>query len=140
MTPSNLRAISIHAPFAYAICLGLKDEEYRTQPTLIRGWILIHSSQSKASDQYFTDYGIDIANALGGTPEAIAKRGAIIGACKLTDCIGSPGDYAYCLKSPILFDKPIEGIRGQQSIFWGISDKFPERLEAFKLAWGMINH
>jgi hypothetical protein len=129
MTPSDLRAISIHAPFAYAICLGLKDEEYRTQPTKIRGWILIHSSQSKASDQYFKDYGIDIA---------IAKRGAIIGACKLTDCIGSPGDYAYCLESPILFDKPIEGIRGQQSIFWGVSDKHPEHQEAFKLAWGMI--
>jgi hypothetical protein len=129
MTLSDLRAISIHAPFAYAICLGLKDEEYRTQPTKIRGWILIHSSQSKASDEYFKDYGIDIA---------IAKRGAIIGACKLTDCIGSHRDYAYCLESPILFDKPIEGIRGQQSIFWGISEKQPERLEAFKLAFGMI--
>jgi hypothetical protein len=129
MTPTDLRAISIHPPFAYAICMGLKDEEYRTQPTKIRGWILIHSSQSKDSDEYFTDYGIDIAKAI---------RGAIIGACKLTDCIGCPGDYAYCLENPILFDKPIEGIKGQQSIFWSTSDKFPERQKAFQLAWGMI--
>ena len=126
---TNLKAISIHAPFAYAICMGLKDEEYRTQATKIRGWILIHSSQSKASDQYFIDYGID---------NAIVKRGAIIGACKLTDCIGSPGDYAYCLERPILFEQALEGVRGQQSIFWGISDRAPERQKAFQLAWESI--
>lgn len=129
MTLANLRAISIHAPFAYAICMGLKDEEYRTQPTKIRGWILIHSSQSKASDQYFTDYGID---------SAIIKRGAIIGACKLTDCVGTPGDYAYCLTHPILFPQVLEGVRGQQSIFWGVSLRAPERQKAFQLAWDII--
>jgi hypothetical protein len=126
---TDLRAISIHAPFAYAICMGLKDEEYRTQPTKIRGWILIHSSKSKDSDQYFTDYGID---------GVIAKRGAIIGACQLADCVGNPGDYAYCLKHPILFPQALESVRGQQSIFWGITEKRPERLKAFELAWEMI--
>ncbi|MBW4478617.1 MAG: hypothetical protein KME54_17595 [Tolypothrix brevis GSE-NOS-MK-07-07A] len=129
MTPSDLRAISIHAPFAYAICLGLKDEEYRTQPTKIRGWVLIHSSKNKASDEYFTDYGID---------SATAKRGAIIGACKLIDCIGISGDYAYCLERPLLFPQALEGVRGQQSIFWGVSKSAPERDYAFKLAWEMI--
>jgi len=130
MTPSDLRAISIHAPFAYAICMGLKDEEYRTQSTKIRGWILIHASLSKASDIHIADYGIE--------PSTI-KRGAIIGACELTDCIGKPGDYAYCLESPILFEQPFEGIKGQQSIFWGISDKSPERFEAFRRAWSIIH-
>lgn len=110
--------------------MGLKDEEYRTQSTKIRGWILIHASLSKASDIHIADYGIE--------PSTI-KRGAIIGACELTDCIGKPGDYAYCLESPILFEQPFEGIKGQQSIFWGISDKSPERFEAFRRAWSIIH-
>ncbi len=56
---SEIKAISIHAPHAYA--KGIKGAEYRSRPTKQRGWILIHSSQSKASDQYFTDYGTDKA-------------------------------------------------------------------------------
>ena len=71
--PANLKAISIHAPFAYAICLGLKTQEYRTQPTKRRGWVLVHASLSKASDEYFTTYNIN--------PSTV-KRGAIIGAVK----------------------------------------------------------
>jgi hypothetical protein len=69
--PETLKAISIHAPHAYAICMGIKQAEYRTQPTNRRGWILIHASQSKDSDHCFADYGIS---------KDTIKRGAIIGA------------------------------------------------------------
>lgn len=128
--PQWLRAISIHAPHAYAICLGLKPEEYRTKSTNYRGWVLIHSSGSKQSDDYFQDYFID--------PVAIGvKRYAIIGTAEIYDCLGQPGDYRYLLRNPIAF-KPIEGIKGQQSIFWGKSDKYPERIEAFNNAWAML--
>ncbi|WP_178379502.1 hypothetical protein [Fischerella major] len=41
--PEFLKAISIHTPHAYAICMGIKEAEYRSQPTLRRGWILIHA-------------------------------------------------------------------------------------------------
>lgn len=129
-SPQWLRAISIHAPHAYAICIGVKKEEYRTKSTHYRGWALIHSSGSKASDDYFQDYFID--------PVAIGiKRYAIIGAAEIYDCLGQPGDYRYLLRNAISF-KPIEGIKGQQSIFWGKSDKYPERTEAFNNAWAML--
>jgi hypothetical protein len=126
-----LRAISIHAPHAYAICIGLKNEEYRTKLTNYRGWALIHSSGSKASDDCFQDYFID--------PVAIGvKRYAIIGAAEIYDCLGQPRDYRYLLRNAIAFSTPIEGIKGQQSIFWGKSDKYPERTEAFNNAWAML--
>ncbi|MGF1676289.1 MAG: hypothetical protein ACFCUV_21780 [Rivularia sp. (in: cyanobacteria)] len=108
--PPKLKAISIHAPHAYAICLGIKKDEYRTQPTNRRGWILIHASQSKQSDDYFADYGIE--------PTKV-KRGAIIGAVKIISCVGFSGDYAYQLANPIKFSRPVEGVKGKQAIFWG---------------------
>jgi hypothetical protein len=108
--PPKLKAISIHAPHAYAICLGIKKDEYRSQPTNRRGWVLIHTSQSKQSDDYFTDYAID---------PTIVQRGAIVGAVKITSCVGFSGNYAYQLTNPIKFSCPVEGVKGKQAIFWG---------------------
>ena len=128
--PESLKAISIHAPFAYAICLGLKDKEYRSRRTSQHGWILIHASQSKASDSYLADYGID---------KSTIKRGAIIGAAQITDCTWDSEleCYAYQLESPILFHQPIEGIKGCQAIFWGA--KTTEKQAAFAAAWKLIS-
>ena len=106
--PPNLKAIGIHAPHAYAICLGIKKDEYRTQPTNRRGWILIHASQSKQSNDYFADYGIN---------KTTIKRGAIIGAVKIISCVRFAGDYAYQLTNPIKFSHPVEEVKGKQSIF-----------------------
>ncbi len=120
----NLKAISIHAPHAYAICLGIKKNEYRTQPTKRRGWVLIHASQSKQSDDYFTDYGIDSTNI---------KRGAIIGAVKIINCVGFPDDYVYQLANPIKFSSPVEEVKGKQSIFWGA------KIDAEKIAFTLAS-
>lgn len=125
--PSNLRAISIHAPFAYAICMGLKDEEYRTLPTNIREWVLIHASLSKDSDEAFKDYGID--------PKKIV-RGAIIGAAEIVDCQGSDRDYAYLIGEYKLFEKPLK-ISGKQVIFWKAKNPTEQRI--FDEAWSMID-
>lgn len=121
----KIKAISIHAPHAYAICLGLKPYEYRNSPTKRRGWVLIHSSSSKASDEFFVNYGID---------PKIAKRGAIIGASFISDCTSDIyGGYAYRMTRVMLFDKPIEGVKGCQSVFWGHSND-PQKIKAFEQA------
>lgn len=125
--PSNLRAISIHAPYAYAICMGLKDEEYRSQATNIRGWVLIHSSLSQASDSDLKTYELD--------PRKIA-RGAIIGAAFIKDCIGSNRDYAYLISEYRLFEKPLK-ISGKQAIFWKAKDAKEQQI--FDKAWSMID-
>ncbi|MBE9216657.1 hypothetical protein IQ247_29030 [Plectonema cf. radiosum LEGE 06105] len=128
--PESLKAISIHAPHAYAICKGIKQYEHRSRATKQRGWILIHASQSKASDSYLVDYGIN---------KSTIKRGAIIGAAYLTDCTWDSeyGCYAYHLESPILFDQAIEGVKGCQTIFWGA--KTTEKQAAFAAAWKLIS-
>jgi hypothetical protein len=121
----KIKAISIHAPHAYAICKGIKPYEYRNSSTKRRGWILIHSSSSKASDSCFEDYGID--------PKT-AKRRAIIGAAYLTDCTSnSQGGYGYRMSRAILFSTPVEGVKGCQAIFWGHC-KDPQKLKAFEQA------
>jgi hypothetical protein len=127
--PESLKSISIHAPHAYAVCMGIKEAEYRSQPTDRRGWILIHASQSKDSDHCLADYGIS---------KNTIKRGAIIGAAQITDCTWDAEFecYAYHLDNPILFGQPIEGIKGCQAIFWGA--KQPDKQAAFAIAWGMI--
>jgi hypothetical protein len=125
----KIKAISIHAPHAYAICMG-KTYEYRNSPTKKRGWVLIHSSSSKASDSFFEDYGID---------KKIAARGAIIGASFITDCIGGEsaitqhGGYAYRMTRSMLFPAPILGVKGCQAIFWGHC-KDPQKIKAFNQA------
>jgi hypothetical protein len=72
--PEDLKAISIHAPHAYAIALGIKKFEYRSRASKRLGWTLIHSTLSKSSDHFFAEYGIH--------PQG-TKRGAIIGAAKI---------------------------------------------------------
>ena len=121
----KIKAMSVHAPHAYAICLGKKPYEYRNSSTKRRGWILIHSSGSKASDSCFEDYGID---------KKIALRQAIIGAAFLSDCSPDPeGGYAYRMDRIKLFKQPIEGVKGCQSVFWGHCDD-PSKIKAFEAA------
>jgi hypothetical protein len=118
----KIKAISIHAPHALAICMGIKPYEYRNSATKRRGWVLIHSSSSKASDSCFKDYGIN---------PKIAKRGAIIGAAFITDCTpDSQGGYGYRMTRAILFNAPVEGVKGCQSVFWGHC-KDPQKIKAF---------
>ncbi|MBV6623700.1 MAG: hypothetical protein KI793_12320 [Rivularia sp. (in: Bacteria)] len=109
--------------------MGIKIAEYRSQPTKRKGWVLIHASQSKQSDDYFTDYGID---------KTTIKRGAIIGAAYLTNCIWDVEYecYAYYIDRPILFKQPIEGIKGCQALFWGATRA--EKQAAFAKAWKII--
>lgn len=126
--PPELRAMSVHAPWAWLICQGQKTEEYRTRSTKRRGLTLIHSSGTKDSDYILEQYGIPIREI---------HRRAIIGAVTIVDCVGSNDNYAYILENPIFFPIPIQPVSGQQSIFWSAST--PERIQAFNQAWAILN-
>ncbi|MBD0263482.1 MAG: hypothetical protein ICV78_12385 [Tolypothrix sp. Co-bin9] len=125
-TPKTLRAMTCHAPYAYALSLELKTEEYRYRPTQYRGWVFFHSGLSTASDDAF-EY-LDI------TPQE-AQRGCIIGAGYLNDCEKIDNYFAYKFSSAILFDKPLK-IRGKQPILWQPANDYESRI--FDSAWQIL--
>ncbi len=119
--------LTLHAPFAYAICLGKKDTKYHSRYTNIRNWILIHAGRSTLSDDAFEDYGI--------TPHV--ERSVIIGAAKIIDCeCYAPGEFGYVIGDYKLFNQRFQ-IKGKQPIFWSPADASEQRI--FAAAWQLIN-
>ena len=88
------RALSIRQPHAEAIMRGVKQIEYRSRLTKIRGCIHIYASLRRYSAddeaEMMEDYGIDDV-ACDDLP-----RGVLIGTVELYDCDG--GDWY--LRSP----------------------------------------
>lgn len=82
-----MKALTICQPYAHLIMLPDDDDrakrvENRTWSTSFRGQLLIHAGKSR---QWLSEsnYGIQLADMVFG---------AIVGVCKLSDCVGvSPG-------------------------------------------------
>jgi hypothetical protein len=124
--PQGLRAMTCHAPFAYALALGEKREEYRYRATNYRGWIFFHCGLSTASDYAF-EY-------LDMKPKD-AKRGYIIGAGYLNDCLKLDNYWAYLISNPVLFENPLK-IKGKQPILWQPADD--KEVQIFNAAWQIL--
>lgn len=82
ITP-ELRALTIHGPWAWAIIAGHKRVENRSWSTSFRGRLAIHAGLSRASDvratALFKDLGIDY-------PEEF-PRGVLIGTVEVVDIL-----------------------------------------------------
>ncbi|MBN3924616.1 hypothetical protein [Nostoc sp. NMS4] len=124
--PATTRAMTCHAPYAYALALGEKREEYRYRETKYRGWIFFHSGLSTASDYAFEYLDMSAKDA---------KRGYIIGAGYLNDCSKSGNCYAYEFLTPVLFENALK-IRGKQQILWLPVDS--NEVAVFKSAWQIL--
>lgn len=124
--PSTMRAMTTHAPFAYALATGQKQQEYRSRSTNYRGWAFLHSGKSTASDDAFS--------YLDMSPEQ-AFRGGIIGAGFLNSCSQSGNYFAYEFLNPVLFENPLK-IKGKQAILWLPSNS--EEVKIFKSAWQIL--
>ncbi|MBP3558091.1 MAG: ASCH domain-containing protein [Thermoguttaceae bacterium] len=79
----DLKALTIRAPWAWAIAQGWKRVENRSWATRFRGRIAIHAAVSKESD---ADAAATFA-ALGIEPPTEFVRGAIIGTVELVDIL-----------------------------------------------------
>ena len=79
----TLKALTIRAPWAWAIAEGWKRVENRSWATRFRGRIAIHAAVSKESD---ADAAATFA-ALGLEPPTEFVRGAIIGTVELVDIL-----------------------------------------------------
>ena len=124
--PATTRAMTCHAPFAYALALGEKPQEFRYRATDYRGWLFFHCGLSTASDYAF-EY-------LDMSPQD-AKRGCIIGAGYLNDCSKSGNCYAYEFINPVVFENPLR-IKGKQQILWLPADS--NEVKIFKAAWQLL--
>lgn len=124
--PKTVRAMTTHAPFAYALALGEKKQEFRYRETKYRGWLFFHSGLSTASDYAF-EY-------LDMSPEQ-AFRGGIVGAGYLNHCSKSGNCYAYQMINPVLFENPLK-IRGKQPILWQATNE--KEVKIFALAWQIL--
>jgi hypothetical protein len=121
-----MKAITIHAPWAWAIIHGHKRFENRTWRTQHRGLLAIHAGDSRSSDQL----GIKTIRSAGIEPPTIdeldAIRGTIVGTVELVDIISlenAPdvdpfvsGPFCFVLINPILYDRP-KATRGNLRIW-----------------------
>jgi hypothetical protein len=133
-----MKALTVKQPWAQLICAGIKTVENRTWKTNFRGRVLIHASISKKENWY--SLSVPQLKSLKNTRVEDFKvsefpHGAIIGSVEIVDCdINHPSIWAkkstiaysfenippiynWILANPVLFDKPIENVKGKLS-FW----------------------
>lgn len=82
ITP-DLKALSIHGPWAWAIMAGHKRVENRSWATSLRGCLAIHAGRSSASD----DRAIALFRKLGIEFPDTFERGAILGTVEVVDIL-----------------------------------------------------
>lgn len=82
----RMKALSIRQPHAETIMRGIKDVEYRSRATRIRGRIFIYASLGRYSNadeaDMLADYGMEDVNADD------LPRGVVVGTVELFDCDG----------------------------------------------------
>ena len=137
------KVLSVKQPWAYLICSGIKPIENRTwkcPQEYIGQRVLIHASGTAAKEPYmlFNDNQTDcIGDRIMDIVASYHTRSAIIGSVEIVDCvINHPSIWAekshyevnlalhplrpiynWVMANPVLFDKPIIGVRGKLG-FW----------------------
>jgi len=129
-----MKALSIKNPWAALIAHGIKDIENRTWRTTHRGRIYIHCSakslhgniKAMFTDQQWKSLSEDQRYMITGH----WPNGCIIGEVDIIDCVighssvwaehAAPGEkliYNWVLANPVLYDKPIENVKGALSLW-----------------------
>lgn len=127
-----MKAISIKQPWASLIAHGVKDIENRTwkcPQKYIGQRVLIHAGKTTVNGEWKSltreqiKKVIPHKNKLYGGNEGL-PHGAIIGSVVIADCVqnhpsvwAEKGCWNWVLKDAVLFDKPIECVKGKLS-FW----------------------
>lgn len=117
------RALSVRAPWWWAILHAGKDIENRDWHTKFRGRVLIHASKWWVQRDVVDDMAFvgEAYRQCGGEPcdTGITYRdmkdagGALVGSVEIVDCVSqsdSPwffGKYGFVLRNPITFPDPI---------------------------------
>lgn len=101
---SDLRALTVRQPWAWAIVHGGKDVENRTWPTSYRGRLIIHAGGKLETEALAVVESRSDA-AVPASDEFV--RGAIIGTVELVDCVrdsdsvwAQPDHWHWLLRQP----------------------------------------
>ena len=129
-----MKALSVKNPWALLICHNIKPIENRTWSTTFRGRIYIHCSakslhgniKAMFTDQQWKSLSEDQEYMITGH----WPNGCIIGEVDIIDCVighssvwaehAAPGDkpiYNWVLANPVLYDQPIENVKGALSLW-----------------------
>ena len=119
-----MKVLTVKQPWASLIVQGLKNIENRTWRTKFRGKILIHAAAKPVKEGW---------NALTKKQRLLLPceplienlpYGSIIGSVEIIDCVQNhPSEWAekgvwnWVLANPILFEKPIENVKGNLSLW-----------------------
>jgi hypothetical protein len=113
-----MKTLSVKNPWAYLICSGKKDIENRSWPTSYRGKILIHVPAKP--------------DPSGPAVASLPPAQSIIGYVEIAGCIqdsrsawAAPGLWHWVLKNPVLFDRPILGVKGTLSLWEFPLERYP---------------
>ena len=128
-----MKAITIHAPWAWAIINGHKRWENRTWPTNYRGWLAIHAGKRNASDdaaeallaELGIDHPADWSTIRGKLLGVVWCAGCNDGALE-SDPFGS-GPFRFALSNPRLLIEPIAMV-GKLSL-WTLPDDVVDQVE-----------
>ena len=142
-----MKSLSIKNPWALLIAHGIKDIENRTWPTTYRGRIYIHVSgklaapKDKLGSLFPLDIDANIFDWYKWAWQTDYKVSAIIGEVDIIDCVQRHASvwaehsavklrkvegemipvnvpvWNWVLAYPVLYDKPIENVKGALSLW-----------------------
>lgn len=136
-----MKALTIKNPWALLIAAGIKDIENRTWRTNFRGRIYIHAGQSLACKpsrlkELLTIDQFNVVNTYQAYRQVLGlgfKQSCIIGEVDIVDCVLNHSSiwaektepdqkpiWNWVLANPVLYDKPIDNVKGKLS-FWQCS-------------------
>ena len=122
-----MKTLSIKQPWASLIVLGIKDIENRSWSTDFRGKIYIHASKVPIRGLWNNlnrEQVHEVIESHKIDNYTVLPYGAIIGTVEIVDIVrnydsiwAEKNQYNWVLKNPVLFDKPIENVKGKM-LLW----------------------
>lgn len=132
-----MKALTIKQPWASLVAHGLKNIENRTWKTNYRGRILIHAAATPVKEGWDALNEMQLVKSyahkdkLYGNNEEL-PYGAILGSVEIVDCVqnhpsvwAEEGVWNWVLANPVLFDEPIQGVKGKLSL-WEYDGELPQ--------------
>ena len=131
-----MKAVTIKQPWASLIAAGLKDIENRSWKTNYRGRVLIHAAAAPVKEGLAALNNKQLFELMNrenwDTEFENLPNGAIVGSVEIVDCVqnhpskwAQEGFWHWVLANPVLFPKPITGVKGKLS-FWEYEGELPQ--------------